>query len=780
MARLDLYQQRQYPTPPPHAVRGGRGGYRTRPPTRGMPRSASGPIQARPAYAQRQTQRQGSLQYDYPPTHTPQYSQYAQYTEDTQYTQEQDQDQDRDQDQEQDQDPQSTIPKETQDTKTQEDEVDDVLNMYMPADPASSNSSTESEPRTVSPSNRAMPPDRRRQEYRPQAYPQSYQGPGLGPGPQSPYYQKPPTVSNLRPQSPTFKGPPYQDYGPQGPPAGSGPRPQNPLYQGPPPTSLNPRPQSPGFKGPPYLGPGPQGLPYQGPPTSLNTRPQSPGPGFKGPPYLGPGPQGPPTGLGGPQSPGLNRSQSPGYVGFQNSQGSPLVPPGQQRLPQQPPQQQQQRLPQQQQQQQQRPVQVQRPVRSDSSQQIRDKPEPVAKDALRSDSRNDTTSKPSKHHPAPVRQYTPASAMAAALALLPPDPSIIVPPAVTVASLESAKQRAKAAKNDHAVQLEYAVALVEAANSPTVPSQAGKLEPKVARKNVDKYIADAHKLIKKLVGKPYPPAVYYYGTCYGPTGKLGLEPSREKEYEYYKKASKLGHPEASYRTAVCLEMGSGVKKDEAKALGYYKLAAQQGDTASMYKIGMINLRGGLGQVQSTSEALIWLKRAADHADAENPHALFELARLYETADGTNGFLSHDEKMALEYYAKAASLGYLPAQYKMGAAHEYGTLGCEIDAKRSVAWYARAAQKGDANAELGLSGWYLTGADDVLPRSETESYLWARRASEKGLAKAEYAVGYFMENGIGTTANMHEAVKWYKKAAAQQYPKAVSRLRDLNT
>ena len=51
-----------------------------------------------------------------------------------------------------------------------------------------------------------------------------------------------------------------------------------------------------------------------------------------------------------------------------------------------------------------------------------------------------------------------------------------------------------------------------------------------------------------------------------------------------------------------------------------------GDTPAMYKIGIIQLKGLLGQPKNSSEALIWLQRAAERADEENPHALHELVR----------------------------------------------------------------------------------------------------------------------------------------------------------
>jgi len=56
----------------------------------------------------------------------------------------------------------------------------------------------------------------------------------------------------------------------------------------------------------------------------------------------------------------------------------------------------------------------------------------------------------------------------------------------------------------------------------------------------------------------------------------------------------------------------------------------------------------------------------------------------------------------------------------------------------------AAQQGHRDACFALTAWYLVGSPGVLPQSDTEAYLWAKKAAEMGLAKAQYAVGYFTE------------------------------------
>ena len=85
---------------------------------------------------------------------------------------------------------------------------------------------------------------------------------------------------------------------------------------------------------------------------------------------------------------------------------------------------------------------------------------------------------------------------------------------------------------------------------------------------------------------------------------------------------------------------------------------------------------------------------------------------------------------------------------------------------SIAWYSKAAMQEEHQSELGLSGWYLTGSEGVLQQNDTEAYLWARKAAQAGLAKAEYAMGYFTEVGIGAPADLEAAKRWYWKSACK--------------
>lgn len=153
--------------------------------------------------------------------------------------------------------------------------------------------------------------------------------------------------------------------------------------------------------------------------------------------------------------------------------------------------------------------------------------------------------------------------------------------------------------------------------------------------------------------------------------------------------------------------------------------------------------------------------------------------IYEGKNSeTNGLIIPDLAYSHELYLKAAQFGYPPSQFKLGLCYEYGLLNLPIDSRRSIAWYSKAAEQGDPEAELALSGWYLTGAENVLAQSNQEAYLWARKSANKGLAKAEYAVGYYLENGIGVKANLEDAKRFYLSAASQNNKRAIIRLKEL--
>jgi len=333
-------------------------------------------------------------------------------------------------------------------------------------------------------------------------------------------------------------------------------------------------------------------------------------------------------------------------------------------------------------------------------------------------------------------------------------------PPFTKEYIDQYRHRIKADPDPEAHFL-YAKYLIDAAKNirTTHKDQRG------AKKYSEVLVNESLKVIRRLAtqGEPYDEAQFFLANCYG-TGALGLQVDHERAYHLYLQAAKQNHAAASYRVAVCNDIGAGTKKEPSRAAAFYRKAASLGDTPGMFKLGMVLLNATLGEQHNPREAISWLKRAAEQADEDNPHALHELALLYENQSGA--LVPYDPAYAKSLLTQAAQLGYTPSQYKLGQCYEYGSLTCPVDPRRSIAWYTKAAEKGDPEAELALSGWYLTGSEGVLKQSDSEAYLWARRAANKGLSKAEYAVGYYAEVGIGIKRDVEFAKGWYMRAAGK--------------
>ena len=84
-------------------------------------------------------------------------------------------------------------------------------------------------------------------------------------------------------------------------------------------------------------------------------------------------------------------------------------------------------------------------------------------------------------------------------------------------------------------------------------------------------------------------------------------------------------------------------------------------------------------------------------------------------------------------------------------------------------YRKAAEQGDANAQIKLGVMYYQGND--IPQDYAEAVNWFRKAAEQGLASAQYYLGAMYANGQGVAQNYAEAVNWFRKAAEQGHAEA---------
>ncbi|CDO92360.1 unnamed protein product [Kluyveromyces dobzhanskii CBS 2104] len=334
----------------------------------------------------------------------------------------------------------------------------------------------------------------------------------------------------------------------------------------------------------------------------------------------------------------------------------------------------------------------------------------------------------------------------------------------------------------------------------------------------------ALRVLTKLTQLNHPSAMYLLGTLYSHHPYINIPKPMEivskndaKALDYYRRAADLGHKDAMYRTGVCYEYGRGVnysvlsEYDALKtAQKYYEMGAlTNGDSASMYKLGMFYLKGlktrsGEFTIKRDSmQALYWFRMAVkeieipQHDDAHvtlesvSPQAMLELGKIYgfEEIDESvrqellrNGITQNKQTSIKYYYRCAHDFDYPQAQFKLGHFYEFGEMGLPVIPKKSIAWYAKSSMnksKPNPLAMVALSGWYLTGAEGVLKPNDKEAYKWVSRASKLSdgkLPRAEYALGFYLEKGLGCEANLQESRIHYEAAARNGHPKAIEALR----
>lgn len=160
--------------------------------------------------------------------------------------------------------------------------------------------------------------------------------------------------------------------------------------------------------------------------------------------------------------------------------------------------------------------------------------------------------------------------------------------------------------------------------------------------------AKAVDLAKPLAEKGNADALYLLGFA-SETGK-GLDASREKALEYYRKAAAGKQTDAAYRLSFIL-LASEKEEERQQAREALETAAKDDPAVAGRILGEAYLRAGLSPTADPDKAVFWWKRAADAGDIPS---IILLARFY---DGQFGFPElKNSKDVIDNYGKAAGLG----------------------------------------------------------------------------------------------------------------------------
>ena len=181
--------------------------------------------------------------------------------------------------------------------------------------------------------------------------------------------------------------------------------------------------------------------------------------------------------------------------------------------------------------------------------------------------------------------------------------------------------------------------------------------------------------------------------------------------------------------------------------------AEAGAVAAQTELGYIYAVGE-GVAQDFTTALQWFKRAADlgYADAQ-----YNYGNMY-----ANGFgVDQDYAQALQWYQRAAAQDHMRAQYNLGFMYD-NAQGVAQDYNEAAKWYLAAAQQGHEAAQNNLGVMYKYGYG--LEQSYPNALQWLKLSAESGYPIGQFNYGAMFVNGTGVERDFAEAAKWYQLAA----------------
>ncbi|MGV8135179.1 MAG: protein kinase [Mangrovibacterium sp.] len=205
----------------------------------------------------------------------------------------------------------------------------------------------------------------------------------------------------------------------------------------------------------------------------------------------------------------------------------------------------------------------------------------------------------------------------------------------------------------------------------------------------------------------------------------------------FKIAATANSSDAYYYLGEMNYEGIGTPKNFKKGFEHTCKAAEMGNKLAEYRLGLI-YQNGINMPVDSDKASWYFERAGriinKGVDANNPELLFVKGNMFMQGNG----VSRNEKMAVEYYERAANLGYPQAQYQL-----YEILD-QANHPQAMQWLSKAAKKGYPKAQSKL-GDLLIGNKEYR-----EGYLWIQEAAKKNYAHALRKLGAIFQDEVKPT------------------------------
>jgi TPR repeat protein len=244
------------------------------------------------------------------------------------------------------------------------------------------------------------------------------------------------------------------------------------------------------------------------------------------------------------------------------------------------------------------------------------------------------------------------------------------------------------------------------------------------------------------------------------------------------KRVEAGNASAENELALRYRYGApGVEKDRDKALEWFRKAAKDGSAKAAFNLGVAYYNGD-GLPANPDEACKWFLISADAGDSAGREA-FDRSRqeggeqgmvacMTAAADTYLRGKEHptDYVRALDFYRQAAAHRYIPAEERLAEMYDRG-LGVPVDKTASFQHLQRAADLGSPSASYLVARTYQAASN----KDPKQAMKWFEKAALQQFPAAMMALGDMYRNGDGVTADIRKAYMWYLLAGVYGSPDA---------
>ncbi len=229
---------------------------------------------------------------------------------------------------------------------------------------------------------------------------------------------------------------------------------------------------------------------------------------------------------------------------------------------------------------------------------------------------------------------------------------------------------------------------------------------------------------------------------------------------------------AQFILGVCYAAGIGIERDLWQAVEWLRAAGDRGNTESLFRLGLLYLHGlEVKSINGTSaetirenpaEAAKYLRRAAAKG---HPRAQYELGNIMYRVGADNGALvgtgaPKNLSEAVDWLRKAADQNDSDAQLSLALIYANGQEELQNDAE-ALRLFSRASDNGHTDAQFYLR--FIYGIGPCASITDDDCVKKLNGLVRKGHALAQYFLGNCYFSGKGVAEDKLEAVKWYKKA-----------------